>query len=161
MKNLVRYILTLCLVLFLSEGNSQVLNAGLKFDRTMMFQASANIPVLWNSGKKFDIAPGLDYTTTNSKAPSGLQPQLTTLVYIVDDKNKDFLIYGAVTTGYLFDFSKNFENQLRVSPHVYLEYNGLMNLKVGYDYMMPLKKGYPYIAVGIGGFFMFRNFRVM
>ncbi|SFT02553.1 hypothetical protein [Sphingobacterium wenxiniae] len=154
------FYLTFLWFLGMQSLHAQVVSVGGKFDKKPMFQASLNAPVFFNKYLPYDIAFGLDYTTRNKEAPSGLQPQVTGMYFIVDNDYKDFLVSANVTAGYLFDFNKQFANQFRVSPHVYFEIPFCM-VKVGYDYTMPLNKGYPFVSVGLGGFLLFRHFKVM
>ncbi|MGB6083390.1 hypothetical protein [Moheibacter sp.] len=142
-------------------SQAQVISAGFKYDKKGMFQATVNYPTLFDKNKPFDIYFGLDYTTKNDEIPSGLAPQLGLAYYIVDNDYKDYLLSANLNAGYLFDFNKEFDNQFRISPHIYFELLSLLNLKVGYEYMMPLGKGYPFVSIGIGGGFMFRHFKMM
>jgi len=97
---------------------AQVFSLGAKYDKAAMFQASFNIPVMFDKYKPYDFAFGLDYNSPNTKAPSGLQPQFTAMYFVVDDKYKSYNISAGVTTGYLFDFNKEFNNQFSISPYV-------------------------------------------
>lgn len=148
-------------VLLMLSGSliqAQVISAGfIKYDKKGMFQATVNYPLLFNKDKSYDFYAGLDYTTKNHEVPSGLAPQLGFAYYIVDSDYKDYLLSANLNAGYLFDFN----NQFRISPHIYFELLSLLNLKAGYDYMMPLGKGYPFVSIGIGGGFMFRHFNIM
>lgn len=143
-----------------SSVNAQLIGVGTKFDKQFMFQANVNVPIKFNANNKYDLAFGVDYTTSNSKAPSGLQPQMTGIIYLVDEKNKSFLVYGGLTAGYLFDFNKEFDNQIRLTPHIYYEYSSLIYIKVGADYATPINKVYPFLSIGIGGAHMFRHFSI-
>ncbi|SMC57004.1 hypothetical protein [Moheibacter sediminis] len=152
---------TLSLILFIAGNlivNAQFIGVGTKFDKKFMFQATANIPIKFDSNYKFDLAFGVDYTTSNDQAPSGLQPQVTGIMYLVDDKNKSYLIYGGLTAGYLFDFNKEFDSQIRLTPHIYFELSSLFYAKAGVDYAMAVNKVYPFVSIGIGGGHMFRHF---
>jgi len=126
-----------------------------------MLNITANYPIFIKQNKKFDLLLGTDYTTSNKNVPSGLAPQVTFNYFIVDNSLKDYMIYVGLTKGYLFDFNKDFENQFRITPHIYFEYMGLLNIKTGYDYLFPLKKGYPFISVGLGGLYMNKNLKIM
>ncbi|MEG1376054.1 MAG: hypothetical protein RSC81_03165 [Myroides sp.] len=139
---------------------AQIINVGAKYDKAPMFQASINIPVLFDKYKPYDFAFGLDYTSPNANAPSGLQPQFTAMYFLVDDKYKSYNISAGVTSGYLFDFNKEFNNQFRVSPYVYMEAFPF-NIKVGHEYVMPLNQGQFFISIGIGGGYLFRHFSIM
>lgn len=150
----------LILVATFSTVNAQIVGVGTKLDKQFMFQANVNVPIKFNANNKYDLAFGVDYTTPNSKAPSGLQPQMTGIVYLVDDKSKSNLVYGGLTTGYLFDFNKEFDNQIRITPHIYYEYMSLIYIKAGADYATPINKIYPFISIGIGGGHMFRHFSI-
>lgn len=116
---------------------AQVFSLGAKYDKAAMFQASFNVPVLFDKHMPYDFAFGLDYTSPNAKAPSGLQPQFTAMYFLVDDKYKSYNISAGITSGYLFDFNKEFNNQFRVSPYVYTEVFPF-TAKVGHEYVMPL-----------------------
>lgn len=155
----------LCLVLIgiftVSRASAQILSLGMKQDRRSMFQAALNVPLVFDKDKNYDVTVGVDYTSKNPKQPSGLAPQLGFVRYIVDSKYKNFLVSANVHTGYLFDFNKEMDNQFRVSPHLYVEYQGIFHCRVGYDYAMPLQKGYPFVSIGIGGLMMFRHFSIM
>jgi len=149
------------LVLICNQSvKAQVFSVGAKYDKATMFQASFNIPVLFDKYKPYDFAFGLDYTTPNAKAPSGLRPQFTAMYFLIDDKYKSYNVSAGVITGYLFDFNKEFNNQFRVSPHVYMEAFPF-TIKVGHDYVMPLNQGHFFISIGIGGGYLFRHFSVM
>ncbi len=140
---------------------AQIISAGFKYEKRGMFQATVNYPFLFDKEKPYDFYAGADYTTKNEEVPSGLAPQLGFAYYLVDNKTKDFLVSANLNAGYLFDFNPEFENQFRITPHIYFELLSLLNLKVGYEYLMPLNQGFPFISVGIGGGFMFRHFSVM
>ncbi|KAA5534284.1 hypothetical protein [Paenimyroides baculatum] len=139
---------------------AQVFSLGAKYDKAAMFQASFNVPVLFDKYKPYDFAFGLDYTSPNAKAPSGLQPQFTAMYFLVDDKYKSYNISAGITSGYLFDFNKEFNNQFRVSPYVYTEVFPF-TIKVGHEYVMPLNQGQFFISIGIGGGYLFRHFSIM
>lgn len=160
MKSINLILFKLIFIFGLSTINAQLIGVGTKFDKEFMFQANLNVPIKFNSNNKYDLAFGVDYTTPNSEAPSGLQPQMTGIVYLVDDKLKSHLIYGGLTAGYLFDFNEEFDNQFRLTPHIYWEYTSLIYAKVGVDYATPINKVYPFISIGIGGGHMFRHFSI-
>lgn len=154
---------TLSLILFIAGNlivNAQFIGVGTKFDKQFMFQATANIPIKFDSNYKYDLAFGVDYTTSDDQVPSGLQPQMTGIVYLVDNKYKSYLIYGGLTAGYLFDFNKEFDNQIRLTPHIYYEYSSLFYIKAGADYATPIDKIYPFISIGIGGGHMLRHLSI-
>lgn len=155
------FLIHLCVLLFGGLLQAQIISAGFKYEKKGMFQATVNYPFLFDKEKPFDFYAGFDYTTKNEEVPSGLAPQLGFAYYMVDDKAKDFLVSANLNAGYLFDFNPEFENQFRITPHIYFEFISLLNLKVGYDYLMPLNQGFPFISIGIGGGFMFRHFSVM
>ncbi len=156
-----RNIMVFLVVMFSVFVKAQIIHAGAKFDRKLMFNATANYAVFYKDKKPFELMIGADFTTGNDKVPSGLAPQISFGYFIVGDEYKDYMIFGGLTGGYLFDFNKEFENQFRITPHIYFEYMALLNLKIGYDYLMPHHKGYPFISIGIGGLQMFRHFKVM
>lgn len=158
MKTLSLILLKIMLIAGALTVNAQFIGVGTKFDKEFMFQATVSVPIKFDSNYKYDLAFGLDYTTSNDKAPSGLQPQVTGIIYLVDDKSKSYLIYGGLTAGYLFDFSKEFDNQIRLTPHIYFELSSLFYVKAGADYATPVNKVYPFISIGIGGGHMFRHF---
>src|SRR5690554_7682104 len=79
---------------------------------------------------------------------------------VVEDDYKSYLISAGITSGYLFDFNKEFSNQFRLSPHLYAEF-GLFVVKAGYDYLLPLQQGTPFISIGLGGGYLFRHFKIM
>jgi len=164
MVNNIRFITKIIgvfLFLFCNQSvKAQIINVGAKYDKAAMFQASFNIPILFDKYKPYDFAFGLDYTSPNAKAPSGLQPQFTAMYFLVDDKYKSYNISAGVTTGYLFDFNKEFNNQFRISPYVYTEVFPF-NIKVGHEYVMPLNQGQFFISIGIGGGYLFRHFSIM
>lgn len=154
-------IIVVFLFLFCNQSvKAQIINVGAKYDKVAMFQASFNVPVLFDKHKPYDFAFGLDYTSPNAKAPSGLQPQFTAMYFLVDDKYKSYNISAGVTSGYLFDFNKEFNNQFRVSPYIYTEVFPF-NIKVGHEYVMPLNQGQFFISIGIGGGYLFRHFSIM
>jgi hypothetical protein len=152
----------LLIFVFMSwKAHGQILSLGVKWEEKLMGEASANLPVFWKNDSKFDLMLGVNYTTPNKEFPSGLQPQVTGMYRIVSGEYKDYFLSFNLTSGYLFDFSSEFDHQFRFSPHLYFEYLGFLNLKVGYDYVMPLEKGYPFISIGLGGLYMFKDFRIM
>ncbi|SRR5690606_34373301 len=156
--------LFLLIILFFFNSQlieAQVVSAGFKYDKKGMFHAALNYPFFLDKEKPFDFYAGLDFTTKNNEVPSGLAPQLGFAYYLVDDKAKDFLISANLNAGYLFDFNKEFDNQFRVTPHLYFELLSLLNLRVGYEYLMPFNKGFLFVSIGIGGGFMFRHFSIM
>lgn len=159
-----RYPINIFFVLFITGAlncPAQIFSLGYRQDKKAMFQAEFNYPFLMDKNRPYNFLVGLDYTTPNKAVPSGLSPQLTFGYYVLDDEYKDYLVMAGLGTGYLFDFNKQFDNQFRITPHLYFEYLGLLNLKLGYNYMIPLQKGYPYVSIGVGGFHMFRYFRLM
>ena len=160
MKSYYLYLLLLG-IFTISKASAQIFSLGIKQDKRPMFQAALNVPVVFDRDKNYDFTVGVDYSSKNPKQPSGLAPQVGFVRYIVDNRYKDFLVSANVHTGYLFDFNKGMDNQFRVSPHLYVEYQALFNCRIGYDYMMPLQKGYPFISIGIGGLMMFRHFSIM
>lgn len=139
---------------------AQIISLGGKYDQKPMFQAAVNAPVLFDKDRPYDVALGLDYTTPNKKMPSGLQLQVTGMYFVVEDDYKSYLISAGITSGYLFDFNKEFSNQFRLSPHLYAEF-GLFVVKAGYDYLLPLQQGTPFISIGLGGGYLFRHFKIM
>ena len=154
-------IIGISLFLFCSQLlKAQVFSLGAKYDKEAIFHASFNILVLFDKYKPYDFAFGLDYTSLNAKAPSGLQPQFTAMYFLVDDKYKSYNISAGITSGYLFDFNKEFNNQFRVSPYVYMEAFPF-NIKVGHEYAMPLNQGQFFVSIGIGGGYLFRHFSIM
>lgn len=146
---------------YIQDGSAQIFSLGMKQDKRPMFQAALNVPLVFEKDKKYDFTVGVDYTSKNPKQPSGLAPQIGLVRYIVDNRYKDFLVSANLQTGYLFDFNKGMDNQFRLSPHLYVEYQGVLHCRGGYDYAMPLQKGYPFISIGIGGLMMFRHFSIM
>lgn len=150
-----------CCLLLCYKSNAQLFSLGAKWEEKLMFELSINQPLFWKNDGKFDLLLGANFTTGNKKWPSGLQPQFTGIYRIVDNKYKEYFFSFQLTAGYLFDFNTAFKNQLRISPHVYFEYNALFYIKAGYDFYTPLNLGYPYISVGIGGLCMLKHFRIM
>lgn len=154
-------IIGISLFLFCNHSiKAQVFSLGAKYDKAAMFQASFNVPVMFDKYKPYDFAFGLDYTSPNTKAPSGLQPQFTAMYFLVDDKYKSYNISAGITSGYLFDFNKEFNNQFRISPYVYMEAFPF-TVKVGHEYVMPLNQGQFFVSIGIGGGYLFRHFSIM
>lgn len=149
------------------EVAAQVVSIGMKQNKSTMFQASVNLPLLANassSNESHDYFVGLDYTTKNKHMPSGLQPQFTYAYYLIDDDKKAHILSTNLGAGYLIDFrsKSEFQNQFTINPHIYYEYFALLNVRVGYEHMFPFQKGYPYVSVGLGGFVnLFRNFKIM
>lgn len=159
--NLIRFIILVTSLVWATNLQAQIASASVKWQEEWMFDASLNYPLFIENDGKFDLMIGANYTTPNSKFPSGLQPQLTGIYRLVDNPTKDYFLSVQLTSGYLIDFTSDFENQFRLSPHFYLEYIGIFNLKMGYDYLMPFNKGYPFVSIGIGGFYMFKDFKIM
>src|SRR5690606_11741942 len=129
-------------LIFVTPLRAQVFSLGGKYDKKGMFQAALNVPVLFDNDKPYDVAFGLDYTTPNKKMPSGLQFQVTGMYFLDEGSSKSHLISAGITGGYLLDFNKEFNNQFRISPHLYAEL-GLLVVKAGYDYLLPLQQGSP------------------
>lgn len=159
-KNLKIVTFAVLFCLFGSALHAQIIGLGSKFDKKAMFQATFNAPLIFDKDKPYDVALGIDYTTGNKSVPSGLQVQVTGMIFLDEGRNKSHLLSAGVTTGYLFDFNTNFDNQFRVSPHLYLELFPVY-IKAGYDYSMPLQKGTPFVSIGIVGGYMFRHFSIM
>jgi len=157
---LAKIVVLFLIVLYHHSLKAQIISLGSKFDKSFMFQSSINIPILFDNNKPYDFAFGLDYTTSNTKSPSGLQPQITAMYFLIDDKYKSYNLSVGVTSGYLFDFSKEFNNQFRVSPYVYIEAFPF-NIKLGHNYAMAINQGQFFISIGIGGGYLFRHFSVM
>lgn len=73
----------LYIVIFLSlfscipGAGAQIINIGYKYEERSMFQTTINIPFLMDKNKTYEYMAGLDYTTKNVLAPSGITPQLT------------------------------------------------------------------------------------
>lgn len=153
---------SILLVLFVkSIATAQIVNVGGKFQKDLMFQATLNYPFVFDEDSRHEVMFGLDYTSKNNQAPSGLTPQITYGYYVVDHANKDFMIMAGVSTGYVVNLNSTFKCQIRVSPFVYAEYFSFLNVKVGYDYNTQIKKGYPYVSIGLGGFHMLKHLKVM
>lgn len=152
--------LFLLLFTFSRSVNAQIISVGYKYEEKSMFQSTVNLPFLMDKNKPYEYMAGIDYTTKNSFAPSGIAPQLTGGYYIIDDKHKSNILSLQLSAGYLFDLNKNFQNQVRLSPHVYFELNGIFNFKAGYDFFMPLEKGYPYVSIGVGGLLSLRHMNI-
>lgn len=140
---------------------AQVVHLGYKYQEKGMFQASFNYPFLYDEATHHEWMLGIDYTSKNDKAPSGIAPQFTYGYYIKDNPKSDYLIMTGITAGYQFSLHNRHENQFKITPYVYGELIGILNIKVGYEYMFPMQKGYPFVAVGIGGLHMLRHMRFM
>ncbi|SUJ29023.1 Uncharacterised protein [Sphingobacterium spiritivorum] len=153
-------ILFLSLFSYIHSAGAQIINIGYKYEEKSMFQTTINIPFVMDKNKPYEYMAGLDYSTKNALAPSGIAPQLTGGYYIIDDKRKSNILSLQLSAGYLFDLNKNFQNQVRLSPHVYFELNGIFNFKAGYDFLMPLEKGYPYVSIGLGGLLSLRHMSI-
>lgn len=155
-------VLLLVITLFASyfPVAAQIVNIGYKYQEKGMFQTSFNYPFLYD-GSSHEWMLGIDYTSKNDKAPSGITPQITYGYYLKDNPNSDYFIMTGITAGYQFSLHKSYENQFKITPYVYGELIGIVNIKIGYDYMLPLQKGYPFVSVGIGGLHMFRHLRFM
>ena len=153
---------SILLVLFVkSMATAQIINVGGKFQKDVMFQATLNYPFVFDESSHHEVMLGVDYTSNNKQFLSGLTPQITYGYYVVDNAYKDFMVMAGVSSGYTVNFNSSFKNQIRVSPFVYAEYFGFLNIKVGYDYATQINKGYPYVSIGLGGFHMFRHFKIM
>lgn len=152
--------IVLLFVLWGTQLHAQIFSVGGKYDEKPMLQASINAPVLFNKNKPYDVAFGLDYTTPNKKMPSGLQFQVTGMYFLSEGSSKSHLISAGLTSGYLLDFNKEFNNQFRVSPHLYAEF-GLLVIKAGYEYLLPLHQGTLFISIGVGAGYLFRHFKIM
>lgn len=142
--------------------SAQIFSLGTKYQEKFMFQATFNYPFVYSKYKMpHEFMLGVDYTTKNKHAPSGIMPQATYGVRIVDKDRVDYFLMAGTSVGYNFQLYSNYKNQVKVSPFVYLEYGAVLNLKVGYDYSTQLGKGDPFVSIGIGGLHMFRNFTIM
>ncbi|MBA5793299.1 hypothetical protein H1R17_03105 [Flavobacterium sp. xlx-214] len=155
------YIVTIIALLFSSSLTAQIVSVGGKFQKDWMFQTTINYPFVFDEDSRHEVMLGLDYTSKNNQAPSGLTPQITYGYYVVDSAYKDFMVMAGVSTGYTVNLNSAFKSQIRVSPFVYAEYFSFLNVKVGYDYGTQINKGYPYVSIGLGGFHMFRHFKIM
>lgn len=71
------------------------------------------------------------------------------------------MILADVSTGYTVSFNSSFENQIRASAFVHADYFSFLNIKFANDYATQINKGYPYVSIGLGGFHMFRHFKIM
>lgn len=124
MKYRVKYFFAVTLVIgLLSKSNAQIIHVGGKMDKNLMFNATLQAPFFFHKKMPYELMFGVDYTTKNNDAPSGLAPQVTFGYFLVDSPNKSYLVFAGLTSGYLFDFNKQFDNQLRLSPHLYTEEN--------------------------------------
>lgn len=162
MRNIV-LVCSLSIGLFLGfVAQAQVFSLGTKIQKKAMFQAAVNYPFVYSKYKMpHEFMLGIDYTTKNKYSPSGIMPQATYGFRMVDKDRKDYFLMIGTLVGYNFQLSSDFKNQIRVSPFVYLEFVGLLNVKAGYDYSTQIKKGYPFISLGFGGLHMLRNFSIM
>ncbi|WP_437921407.1 hypothetical protein [Sphingobacterium sp. LRF_L2] len=149
-------------ILFMGIGYSpaQVLQLGTKLDKKLMFNATLNYPFFFSKYKAYELMVGLDYSSKNNQMPSGIAPQVTYGYFLVERPARDYLLFTGLTAGYVLDLNKEFDNQFRVSPHLYAEIK-FVAIKVGFDYMLPLKRGYPFISLGFGGGHLLRHFKVM
>lgn len=156
---------SLLLALFLGitiiPSYAQLINLGYKYQEKGMFNATINYPMIYDRHTHHELMLGIDYTTKNTKAPSGISPQLSYGYFLVDNSRTNYLLMAGLSTGYQVTLHNPYKNQFRVSPYIYTELVAVFNLKVGYDYMMPLQKGYPFISIGIGGLHMFRHLNFM
>lgn len=146
-------------VLFTKPLEAQVLSLGAKAQKQVMFQTVAHY-VLGDGSSRSAHAYmlGVDYTTKNKYAPSGIMPQATYGYRLWEEKRSDFFVMVGSSAGYNFQLSRDFPHQIKVSPFVYAEYLGVINVKMGYDYAPKINTGYPFISLGLGGFLAFRNF---
>lgn len=139
--------------------NGQIFSVGTKIQKKALFQVTLNHPFVYNKyDTPHEFMLGVDYTTKNKHAPSGILPQATYGYRLVDDRRKPYFVMMGTSVGYNFQLSRGFENQFKISPFLYLEYSGFLNLKVGYDYSTQIQKGYPFVSIGLGGLQMFRHF---
>ncbi|TDS11666.1 hypothetical protein B0I21_1077 [Sphingobacterium paludis] len=148
-------------VLQVNKSQAQIVSLGYKQQQKPMVQVSLNYPFILSAYSPFEFMVGVDYTTKNKAVPSGFVPQTTLHYYLVDSKRYNYLLAVGAGAGYMFDFNSNHENQIRISPHLYLEYSAILNLRVGYDVMFPNNRGYPFISIGIGGLHGFRHMKWM
>ena len=153
-----RKITSFVLLLFGVTFAQAQLSNGYKYGEQGMYHVMLNIP--FSNASPFYSSPfyfysGLDFTTKNRKVPSGLAPQVGLAYKIVENEDSATLVSANLNAGYLFDFNKKFDNQFRVSPHLYCELVGNIQIRAGYEYMMPFRKGYPFFSIGIGPGIMF------
>lgn len=157
-----KYILLIFFFTLSKAADAELFSLGTKYQEKLMFHATVNYPFVYSKYKMpHEFMLGVDYTTKNMYAPSGVMPQATYAVRVVDKDRVDYFLMAGTSVGYNFQLSSNYKNQVKVSPFVYLEYGAVLNLKVGYDYSTQLGKGYPFVSIGIGGLHMFRNFTIM
>ncbi len=155
------YVSLLLMLLSMVAAKSQIINLGYKQQEKGMLQFSFNYPFVLDRYKPYEVMLGIDYTTNNRKAPSGVSPQATFHYYLWDKASSNYLLGVGASAGYLFDFNKAYSNQLRFSPHLYFEYGLLCNVRAGYDLLPAQQRGYPYISIGIGGLHLMRRLRMM
>lgn len=155
-------VIIMAFLLFTSVSSvAQVLSVGYKYQEKGMFQATFNYPFLFSSSTHHELMLGVDYTSKNDQASSGLTPQFTYGYYIIDNADNDYTLMVGISTGCNFNFNSTFENQFKVTPFVYTELMGLLNVKVGVDYSVQLQKGYPFLSLGLGGLHLFRHLKMM
>lgn len=126
-----------------------------------MFQATLNRPFIYDKGRILhEFMLGVDYTTKNKFAPSGIMLQATYGYRFVDNVKKEYFFMLGTSVGYNFQLSSGFENQIKIGPFAYLELLAFLNIKAGYEYSTQIQKGYPFISIGFGGLHMLRHFKI-
>lgn len=154
-------LLVLLITLASTSTNAQIINLGYKYQEKGMFNATLNYPMIYDRYTHHEFMLGVDYTSKNRKAPSGISPQLTYAYFVVDNSRTNYMLMTGVSTGYQVSMHNPFKNQFKLSPYIYAEFIAVLNLKIGYDYFLPLQKGYPYVSLGLGGLHMFRHLSFM
>lgn len=61
---------------------AQVLSVGYKYQEKGMFQATFNYPFLFSSSTHHELMLGVDYTSKNDQASSGLTPRLHMVIIL-------------------------------------------------------------------------------
>lgn len=80
-------------------------------------QATLIRPFIYDKGRILhEFMLGVDYTTKNKFAPSGIMLQATYGYRFVDNVKKEYFFMLGTSVGYNFQLSSGFENQIKSVP---------------------------------------------
>lgn len=131
------------------------------------FVASFSVPT-WHNKNPLNsyISSGLEYSTSGGAKMSGLNIKpIQFSTFISEDlyNNNPFTILLGVDAGYLFDFRKNRQNAIVLTPNFHFDYK-VVYLKTGYDFDVSHGRSQFFIRVGaclsLGSFKVVENTKI-
>lgn len=145
------------LTLLSQDVSAQLIGLGYKYQERSMFQASVNYPFDSGLDRIAGVTGGIDFTTKNRMAPSGVTLQITPYHYLFDRqlKNQGGAILIGSDLGYHLNTGQG-ENGFKAAPHLYVDFI-LVYLKIGAEYYNSTGRTYPFVSIGIGGIHGIRN----